>query len=160
MKRKNGWFVALLTGALALGLVGCQAGLGKENSSSVNPESGFTEEETSPYEVKISEDGKQVAILVNSLEKSTTLMEVMERAKTDEKLSFEASGGMVVSINGKANDGDFNPCWMLYSSDGTMTNSEWGTCTYEGKTLGSAILGAEALTVKEGEAYVWVYTSF
>lgn len=158
MKRKNGWIIALLTGALALCLFGCGRD-NQESSSSIISESSSVEE-AAPYEVEISVDGKQAAILVHSLEKGATLMEVMERAKTDGKLLFEVSGGMVVSINGKANDIDYNPCWMLYCSDKTMANTEWGTCNYEGKTLGSAILGAETLTVKAGEVYVWVYTSF
>ena len=159
MKGKNKWIIAWLTCALALCLVGCGEGK-QESSSSISSESSLVEEGATPYEVKFSEDGKQVAILVNELESNATLMQVMEQAKTDGKLMFEVSGTMVVSLNGKANDTDYNPCWMLYSSDEAMTNAEWGTCTYEGETLGSAILGADALTVKEGKTYVWVYTSF
>lgn len=158
MKGKNRWIIVCLTGALALCLFGCGED-NQESSSSIISESSSVEE-AAPYEVKLSEDGNQVAILVNDLESSATLMQVMEQAKTDGKLTFEVSGTMVVSLNGKANDTDYNPCWMLYSSDEAMTNAEWGTCTYEGKTLGSTILGADALTVKEGKAYVWVYTSF
>jgi hypothetical protein len=84
----------------------------------------------------------------------------MERAKTDGDLTYEISGGMVTSIEGKANAADFSACWMLYTSDVEMSNAEWGTITVGEKTLGSAIVGAEALPIVAGELYVWSYQSF
>ena len=95
MKGKNKWIIAWLTCALALCLVGCGEGK-QESSSSISSESSLVEEGATPYEVKFSEDGKQVAILVNELESNATLMQVMEQAKTDGKLMFEVSGTMVV----------------------------------------------------------------
>ena len=65
---------------------------------------------------------------------------------------------MITSLNGKANTA--NSFWMLYTTDGEMANSEWGTIAFEGLVLGSAVLGAEALTVAVGEYYVWSYQSF
>lgn len=80
--------------------------------------------------------------------------------KLGEELVYETSDGMVTSINGKANAADFSACWMLYTSDIEQANASWGTVEYDGKTLGSAMLGAELLEVKAGEIYLWEYVSF
>ena len=102
----------------------------------------------------------RIVIKVGEAEENATLLSVMEALQTDEKLSFTLAGTMVSSINGKENAADFSSCWMLYTSDAEMSNAEWGTLEYDGKTLGSAILGADALTVVEGEIYVWEYQTF
>ena len=97
-----------------------------------------------------------------TVEEGTTLLDVMEDIKEDGALTFEVTNGMVTSINGTANAPTYNPCWMLYTSDDdpAVSNSAWGTYEYEGQTLASAALGADALMVKEGEIYVWVYVTF
>ena len=74
--------------------------------------------------------------------------------------SYKITGGMVTEINGKSNAADFSGCWMLFTSDTELSNNAWGVTAYEGKTLGSAILGAEALVVEAGEIYAWEYTIF
>ena len=86
------------------------------------------------------------------------LSEGMELLKEDGKLTYEILGGMVTSINGKANGS--NEFWMLYTSDEEMANTAWGTYEYNGETLGSAIVGAEALLTVNGEIYIWAYQSF
>ena len=88
------------------------------------------------------------------------LSDGMELLKEGGKLTYETSGGMVTSINGKANAADWSASWMLYTSDEEMANTEWGTYEYNGETLGSAIVGAESLFVASGEFYIWVYQSF
>ena len=67
---------------------------------------------------------------------------------------------MITSINGKANPADWSYCWMVYTSDTSMANTEYGTYEYEGQILGSAVLGAEALPAADGGIYVWVYQKF
>ena len=89
-----------------------------------------------------------------------TLLDVMNKAKENGDLSFEMAGTMVASIEGIANDIDYNPCWMLYTTDDELSNTEWGTVTMEDEVLGSAILGADTLPVEEGESYVWAYCEF
>jgi hypothetical protein len=101
-----------------------------------------------------------VVITVEEVKDAKSLMDVMEQAKADEKLAFEVSDGMITSINGKANPADWSYCWMVYTSDASMASMEYGTYEYEGKTLGSAVLGAEALPVVDGGIYVWVYQKF
>ena len=91
---------------------------------------------------------------------TTTVKDYMDKLAADEKVSFKFSGGMVTEINGQANTLNFSSCWMLYTDDAEMSNADWGTYDYNGKTLGSAMLGAEALVVKDGCTYAWVYTTF
>lgn len=94
------------------------------------------------------------------VEEGETLLDIMEDRKSEGKLAFEITNGMITSINGVANSATYNPCWMLYTSDEEMSSEAWGTVEYDGKTLGSAIVGAETLLVKTGALYVWVYQSF
>ncbi len=93
-----------------------------------------------------------------SVAEGTTLLALMEERESEGALKFTMEDGMVTSINGTKNS--TNQYWMLYISDGENSNGEWGTYTYEGETLRSAIYGAETLTVKNGEIYVWVYQKF
>ncbi len=117
---------------------------------------------TDKIDLVVGEGGEALVITVNegAVEDGTTLLTVMEELKKEEKFSFSVMNGMITEINGKANAADFNPCWMLYTSDEGMASSAWGTYSYEKEALGSATLGADALTVKEGEFYVWVYQDF
>ena len=91
---------------------------------------------------------------------NTTLLGVMEELQRSGKLSFSVSDGMVVEINGVKNDTDYDPCWMLYTSDTENSSTAWGSYEYKGETLGSANYGAGDLMVKSGYIYVWVYQSF
>lgn len=88
------------------------------------------------------------------------LLDAMENLRQEGELAFEISGGMVTSIGGVANAADFTKCWMLYTSDAELSNTEWGVVEYDGESLGSAIVGVENLTIKTGEYYVWSYQGF
>ena len=88
-----------------------------------------------------------------------TLMDAMVVLKESGALDYTVSGGMIQSINGKGNKADWSECWMLYTSDSEMGNTEY-TYEYEGVSYASAILGAESLLLTEGAFYLWVYTSF
>ena len=109
------------------------------------------------YEVKKTETG-DVVLYVKKADGECTLKELMDVAVKEENLEYEISGGLITSINGKANTA--NSYWMLYTSDTEMSNTEWGTYEYDGKTLSSAIFGAESLPTVQGEYYVWAYTTF
>ena len=114
------------------------------------------------YQITKSVSGDTVLVEIRIDEKGEDafLLDVMNKAKEEGELTFELSGGMLVSMEGYANDADFNPCWMLYTSDEELSNTEWGTVIMGERTLGSAILGAEALPIEEGESYVWSYVHF
>ena len=102
-----------------------------------------------------------VVITVEELEGSCTLLALMEELQEDGKLSFTADlTGMVQSMEGKENPADWSACWMLYTSDEELSNTEWGTIEYEGTMYASAIVGAEELSVAVGEYYIWAYVSF
>jgi hypothetical protein len=101
-----------------------------------------------------------LVIQVEEVEGEATLLSVMQTLQEEEKLSFEIVSGMITGINGKSNAADYSSCWMLYTSDAELANSEWGTISYAGQTLGSAIVGADTLTVAAGAYYIWSYQSF
>lgn len=110
-----------------------------------------------------AKSSEPVAITVTeTVAEGTTLLDVMNEMKADGELRFKISNGMVTEINGVKNDVDFDPCWMLYTTDtdSDCSSAEWGTYEYNGTILNSAILGAESLPVKTGETYVWVYQTF
>ena len=89
-----------------------------------------------------------------------TLLCAMNYLKDQGELTFEISGGMISSIEGKENPLDYSSCWMLYTSDKETSNTEWGAIEYDGKTYDSAILGAESLPVSVGEYYILAYITF
>ncbi len=105
-------------------------------------------------------DGDYVVITATKDADGKTLLAFMEELKADGELSFEMGNGMVTSLNNIANKADYSACWMLYTSDSENANEAWGIVEYEEKQYGSATLGAERLTVKEGEIYIWWYQSF
>ena len=109
----------------------------------------------------VAKEENTVAITVEELEGACTLLELMKDLQEDGKFSFTADlTGMIQSIDGKANDAAANAYWMLYTSDGEMSNTEWGTVEYGGATYGSAVVGASALEVIAGGLYIWSYQSF
>ena len=108
----------------------------------------------------VSKNDTMVVIKVNETEGFATLLDAMTYLKEEGELEFALTGGMVSSIEGKANPADWSVCWMLYTSDAEMSNMGWGTITYEENTYGSAILGAESLEVSAGEYYIWSYDTF
>ena len=87
-----------------------------------------------------------------------TLSEYMNHLQDEGKLSFEIKDGMVTSINGKSNT--TNSYWMLYTDDTENANEAWGTFEHEGKTYGSAAVGASDLKIKENCVYIWSYQTF
>ena len=159
MKRKL-LFLLLAVGCL-MGFSACSFG-GAESASvsSVEETSSVASvEETKKAEVEKTTD-TMVAIRVLKTEGEETLMSVMEALQEEGAMRFIVQAGMVTSINGKANPVDFSSCWMLYTSDAELSNSEWGELDYNDEKLGSAVVGADVLPVAEGEIYVWFYQSF
>ena len=144
MKRKiNVIFTVLFTLIVSVCmLVGCQKEEGKAKAT------------------VLEKTEKMVVIQVDEVEGETTLLSVMRNLQAEGELSFSIAGGMLTELNGIANDADYNPCWMLYTSDSELSNQEWGTVEYDGQVFGSAIIGVETLTVLSGEYYIWSYQSF
>ena len=101
-----------------------------------------------------------VVIKVQNAKEKQTLMDVMTALQTQGALSFTVEGGMMTAINGKKNATDWSYCWMLYTSDSELANSEGGTYEYGGQLLGIAVVGVESLPVMSGCVYVWYYQNF
>ena len=120
------------------------------------------EMETLQYEVVKHETGDfMVEFRIEQAEEGIFLLDVMKQAQTKAEITLEVDATeMVTAIDGRANDVDFDPCWMLYTTDEEMSNTQWGTVTLNGVTLGSAVVGAATLEIVEGECYVWVYQTF
>jgi hypothetical protein len=109
----------------------------------------------------VAKDENTLAITVEEVSGDVTLLALMEELQEGGEFVFEADlTGMVQSIEGKANPADWSACWMLYTSDAEMANTEWGVIEYGGVSYGSAIVGANALYVVAGATYVWSYQSF
>ncbi len=108
----------------------------------------------------LSATDTQVVIRVDKSEGNAVLLNAMEKLQERGELRFSLSGGMVTAINGIENGANYNPCWMIYTSDSEMASTEMGSMEYDGLTLGSAIVGAELLTVIDGGIYVWSYQAF
>ena len=101
-----------------------------------------------------------VVIVADENAGGKTLLSIMEEMEEAGALSYKVKDGMIVGINGTENDIDYDPCWMLYTSDTENSSTAWGEYEYEGQILGSANYGADSLLVKTGEIYVWVYQEF
>lgn len=86
------------------------------------------------------------------------LKDFMDYLQDNEKFTYSIDNGMVTAINGKSNTS--KSYWMLYTSDTENANQAWGAFEHEGTVYGSAVLGAEALPLKEGCIYVWAYQTF
>lgn len=158
--------------ALCLLVLSCSfafAACGKtnpESSVSVDPESSSSVSFESSHPIAVFaysvEKTSETRVVIRVAEATVeyTLAEVMEMAKTEGKLTYEASESMLASIDGKANAADYSSCWMLYTSDTELSNAEWGTITVDGNELGSAIVGMNGLPVIAGGTYVWEYVTF
>ena len=153
MKKK--WLVALIATLSLTTCVGCSLPFGNTTDS----ESISATEEVKVAAVEKKTDD-MVAIRVTE-DTDEKLISVMKALQADGQLAFtQDAQGMITSIGGKKNAADWSSCWMLYTSDLEVSSTEFGTHDYNAATLGSAFLGADALPVKKGEVYIWVYTSF
>ncbi len=166
MKHKNIIFSTILLAGL-FACVGC-GGSGSSVSDAESSRNDSAESSISGADVfdligcavKRSTDGNRVEIHVDYVNAEYTLADVMRLEQDHGSLTYEISGGMIMSIDGKANAADWSSCWMLYTSDAELSNKEYGTITVDGKEIGSAIVGAESLPVQGGEIYVWDYVTF
>jgi hypothetical protein len=116
--------------------------------------------DSKPLVVKDSEHLIVISVTEDSIKDSKTLIDYMHVLKSDNELEFEIANGMITSINNIDNPKDYSYCWMLYTSDTTLSNSDWGTIDYKGVIYGSAVVGAELLEIKPNNIYIWYYQKF
>ena len=110
--------------------------------------------------VLLSATDTQVVIRVDDVEGNAVLVNALENLQGKGELTFTVSNGMVTAINGIENGKDYNPCWMIYTSDNEMASTEWGGVEYDGQLCGGAIVGVNELTVIKGGIYIFVYQGF
>lgn len=122
---------------------------------------GKTGDEDAKTVATVEKGETRVVITVEEVAGEPTLYDVMVALQEDGKLAFTVSAdGMISSIEGKENPADWSACWMLYTSDAELANTDWGTVEYNGQNYGSAIVGATDLPVIAGGVYVWDYLTF
>lgn len=108
----------------------------------------------------LSATDTQVVIRVDEVEGNAVLLTAMENLQSKGELTFTVSNGMVTEINGIENGANYNPCWMIYTSDSEMSSTQYGSVEYEGQLCGSAIVGINELTVIKDGIYIFVYQGF
>lgn len=117
-----------------------------------------------PKEVKLTEKDITVKSVDNAVvitvdadaeTDGESLEDVMNILTEAGKLSYEASNGMVGTINDKTPNADANEFWALYTDDEAVSDAQFGSTTLDGKTYLSAALGMTDLKVKAGFTYVW-----
>lgn len=106
----------------------------------------------------VTTDGDFVVIKAEKVEENTTLLQYMNALQEKGELSFTVENGMLTSIGDKKNT--TKSYWMLYTSHSEFASEEWGVVDYQETTYASATLGVEDLIIKEGETYIWAYTTF
>lgn len=116
--------------------------------------------DSKPLVVKDSEHLIVISVTEKSIGDNKTLLQYMQSLKSDNKLEFELSNGMITSINNIDNPKDYSYCWMLYTSDTALSNAGWGKIEYKGVIYGSAVVGAEELEIKPNNLYIWYYKKF
>lgn len=160
MKRKIAHFISIVASFVVsvCMFAGCSLFSQSSSSSSSSGSSVLVPPEAKFLVVETTETS--VIIKVNKADDNQTVLDVMQALQAEGKMSYTLSGTMVTAINGKENAADWSFCWMLYTSDSEMANSEWGTFTYNENVYGSAILGAEAMPVIDGAYYIWAYVAF
>ena len=105
----------------------------------------------------VEKSQKLVVLKTTEVEGNFTLEEALDQLDDQGKIDVEEENGMIVSIDGVANDASKSAYWMIYTSDTNMANAEWGTIDYDGNTYGSAAMGAETLKVVDGGLYIIAY---
>ncbi len=106
--------------------------------------------------IKASDDDVIISVTEDELSNlgEIKLLDYMKELKNRGEIDFTESGGMITSINGIKNSDKY---WMLYTSDAEKANPVWGIIEYDKKEIGSAVCGADELTIKPETLYIWVY---
>lgn len=108
----------------------------------------------------------KVLICIDEAAEGTTLIDVLNALKEEDKLTFEAEtgayGAFITSVNGKANvteSASSGSSWMIYTSNAENGYEDF-TVTVEGVVYYSAAVGASQLAVKTGETIVLSYEAW
>ena len=89
-----------------------------------------------------------------------TLKDYLDLLQEKEYLTYEATAGMLYTLNDRKADSTAGEWWLIYTDDADHSNEDWGKYTVEDKTYYSSTLGYESLPLKEGATYVFVISKF
>lgn len=88
------------------------------------------------------------------------LVDYLDALVEKEKLTYEATSGMIITINGTEAKAADNKYWLIYTSDADYSNSDWGTYEYDSVTYNSATKGIAELPLKADAVYIFVISQF
>ena len=101
-----------------------------------------------------------IVISITMANDGAKFIDALKQLQETNKLNFEISGGMIVSVNGKENvveSVNSGYSWMIYTSNSELSYPEYGSKTYEDILCYSAAFGAEGLVVQAGETVILSY---
>lgn len=131
------------------------------NYQTPSPKTQSSEEgssgESLAYEISKTEGTIVITVTKNLYTRNVNFIEIMQALQEESKLSYQTSNGMIMEMDGVANTE--KSYWMLYT-DSELSNTEWGTIEYNGKTYASAMFGADSMPASQGTTYVWSYQTF
>jgi hypothetical protein len=101
-----------------------------------------------------------IVISITTANDGAKFIDALKQLQETNKLDFEISGGMIVSVNGKENvveSANSGYSWMIYTSNSELSYPEYGSKTYKNTVCYSAAFGAEGLVVQAGETVILSY---
>ncbi len=108
----------------------------------------------------LSSEEKTVIIRIDAAKENATLFNALDNLEKSGAITFAMSGGMIISVNGKANvqeSATSGYSWMIYTSNTSLSYQEYGSKTYDNVVCYSAAFGAEQLQIKTGETIILSY---
>jgi hypothetical protein len=108
----------------------------------------------------LAAEEERIVISIGETNGEVTLAKVLDGLKTDGKITFTISSGMITSINGKENrteSANSGYSWMIYTSNTELSYAEYGSKTYGDTVCYSAAFGADGLKVAQGETVILSY---
>lgn len=119
-------------------------------------------------EAALLESSKQ-RVVIEATGSNGSLEDALAYFKEEGELDYAGSVGefgfYLTALNGYEPDGSRNEFWAIYTTLGELdgvaySNIEYGTYSYEGKTLASASYGISGIPLVEGELYILVIESY
>lgn len=115
--------------------------------------------------IKVVSDTEIILFVSNKLEnlENKTALDLLDVYVEKGYLTYSATDGsygkFITTINGKEANPS-NEFWAIYTSDETVSSTEYSSYKYEDKTLGSSNYGVSFLKIKAGDIIVFRLESF
>ncbi len=156
-------FLCLFVTPIAFGGCNDNSSVIPEESSSIDNSSVEPDETSNDIALSLSyavlkKTNDCLVIHVDICRDEYKLIDVMKDLQESDKITYTMNGTFLSSLNGVTPTG--KQFWALYTSDTELSNTAWGSYTYEGKTYGSSILGVTELPIAENGYYIWALSSY